>query len=130
MKKQLNEEFKRMQQLAGIITENISTENISDDELKERINNLTPKDIHWSKDPENGLDIAYDFDDVDEKLLITQLLNLIKKVNPNTDLEKKKLSFSRDFAQFNDKLYSASQKSFSAENGLKDYFKDNLYIFK
>ena len=125
MKKQLNEEFKRMQQLAGIITENIS-----DSELEKNINNLTPKDIHWSKDPENGLNIAYNFDDVDEELLITQLLNLIKKVNPNTDLEKKKLSFSRDFAQFNDKLYSASQRSFSVEDGLKDYFKDNLSIFK
>ena len=125
MKKQLNEEFKRMQQLAGIITENTS-----DNELEKNINNLTAKDLHWSKDPENGLNISYNFDDVDEELLITQLLNLIKKINPNIDLEKKKLSFSRDFAQFNDKLYSASQRSFSVEDGLKDYFKDNLSIFK
>jgi hypothetical protein len=125
MKKQLNEEFKRMQQLAGIITENTS-----DNELEKNINNLTAKDLHWSKDPENGLNISYNFDDVDEELLITQLLNLIKKINPNVDLEKKKLSFSRDFAQFNDKLYSASQRSFSVENGLKNYFKDNLSIFK
>ena len=125
MKKQLNEEFKRMQQLAGIITENTS-----DNELEKNINNLTAKDLHWSKDPKNGLNISYNFDDVDEELLITQLLNLIKKINPNIDLEKKKLSFSRDFAQFNDKLYSASQRSFSVEDGLKDYFKDNLSIFK
>jgi hypothetical protein len=125
MKKQLNEEFKRMQQLAGIITENTS-----DNELEKNINNLTAKDLHWSKDPENGLNISYNFDDVDEELLITQLLNLIKKINPNVDLEKKKLSFSRDFAQFNDKLYSASQRSFSVEDGLKNYFKDNLSIFK
>jgi hypothetical protein len=125
MKKQLNKEFKRMQQLAGIITENTS-----DNELEKNINNLTAKDLHWSKDPENGLNISYNFDDVDEELLITQLLNLIKKINPNADLEKKKLSFSRDFAQFNDELYSASQKSFSAEDGLKNYFKDNLSIFK
>ena len=124
MKEFINE-AKRMQQLAGIITENIS-----DDELEKNINNLTSKDVQWSKDPENGLNISYNFDDVDEELLITQLLNLIKKINPNADLEKKKLSFSRDFAQFNDKLYSASQKSFSPEAGLKDYFKDNLSIFK
>jgi len=123
--KELINEAKRMQQLAGIITENIS-----DDELEKNINNLTSKDLQWSKDPENGLNISYNFDDVDEELLITQLLNLIKKINPNADLEKKKLSFSRDFAQFNDKLYSASQKSFSSEAGLKDYFKDNLSIFK
>jgi hypothetical protein len=123
--KQFINEAKRMQQLAGIITENIS-----DDELEKNINNLTFKDLQWSEDPENGLNISYNFDDVNEELLITQLLNLIKKINPNVDLEKKKLSFSRDFAQFNDKLYSASQKSFSAEAGLKDYFKDNLSIFK
>ena len=124
MKEQLSEQFIRMQKLAGIITENTS-----DDELEKNIDNLTSKDLGWSKDPENGLNIYYDFDDVDEELLITQLLNLIKKINPNADLEKKKLSFSRDFAQFNDKLYSASQKSFSVESGLKNYFKDNLYIF-
>jgi hypothetical protein len=121
----ISEEFKRMQKLAGIINENIL-----DDELKKNINNLTSKDLHWSKDPENGLNISYDFDDVDEELLKTQLLNLIKKINPSADLEKKKLSFSRDFAQLNDKLHSASQKSFSAEKGLKDYFEDNLEMFK
>jgi hypothetical protein len=123
--KELINEAKRMQQLAGIITENIS-----DEELKKNINDLTVKDLGWSKDPENGLNISYNFDDVDEELLITQLLNLIKKINPNADLEKKKLSFSRDLAEFNDKLHSASNKSFSVESGLKDYFKDNLSIFK
>ena len=126
MKQPLNEEFKRMQKLAGL-NEN---EDISDDKLKTNINNLTSKDLGWSTDKENGLGISYNWDDVDEDLLLTQILNLIKKVNPNADLEKKKLSFSRDFAQFNDKLHSATQKSFSAEAGLKDYFKDNLNIFK
>ena len=122
--KELINEAKRMQQLAGIITENTS-----DEELVKNINDLTVKDVGWSKDPENGLNVSYNFDDVDEQLLITQLLNLIKKINPNADLEKKKLSFSRDFAQFNNKLYSAAQKSFSAESGLKKFFKDNLEIF-
>ena len=123
--KELINEAKRMQQLAGIITENTS-----DEELEKNINDLTAKDIQWSKDPENGLNISYNFDDVDEELLITQLLNLIKKINPNADLEKKKISFKRDLAQFNDTLQTASNKSFSAEAGLKDYFKDNLSIFK
>ena len=86
--KELINEAKRMQQLAGIITENTS-----DEELEKNINDLTAKDIQWSKDPENGLNISYNFDDVDEELLITQLLNLIKKINPNADLEKKKISF-------------------------------------
>ena len=123
--KELINEAKRMQQLAGIITENTS-----DEELVKNINDLTVKDVGWSKDPENGLNVSYNFDDVDEQLLITQLLNLIKKINPNADLEKKKLSFSRDLAEFNSTLERATKKSFSAEAGLKDYFKDNLSIFK
>ena len=118
-----------MQKLAGIITESQLNE-VGDEDLEKNIDNLKDSDIGWSKDEENGLSISYNWDDVDEKLLLTQILNLIKKVNPNADLEKKKLSFSRDFAQFNDKLYSASQKSFSAARGLKDYFEDNLEIFR
>jgi hypothetical protein len=121
----LFEDFYYSDEKDGIITENIS-----DDELTKKIDNLTSKDLHWSEDPENGLNFYFNFDDVDEELLLTQLLNLIKKINPNADLEKKKLSFNKDFSQFNDKLNSASQKSFSAESGLKNYFKDNLYIFK
>ena len=130
MKKQiLSEEFRRMQELAGIITESQLNE-VGDEDLEKNIDNLKDSDIGWSQDEKNGLSISYNWDDVDEKLLLTQILNLIKKVNPNADLEKKKLSFSRDFAQFNDKLYSASQKSFSAAQGLKDYFEDNLEIFR
>jgi hypothetical protein len=75
MKKQLNEEFKRMQQLAGIITENTS-----DNELEKNINNLTAKDLHWSKDPKNGLNISYNFDDVDEELLILKYVKPTPKI--------------------------------------------------
>jgi len=127
--KQLNEQFRRMQYLAGIITESQLNE-ASDEELKKNIENLKDNDLHWSKDEENGLSLAYAGSDFDEELLLKQILNLIKKVNPNADLEKKKLSFSRDFAQFHDDLYTASIRSFSVARGLKDYFTDNLQIFK
>ena len=124
----LSEQFKRMQKLAGILNENEIT---SDQDLKNRINNLKDTDLHWSKDPENGLYVSYENDNV--KLLLTQFLNLIKKVNPNLGeeaLEKKKISLSRDLDGFNSKLYAATQKSFSAARGLKDFFEDNLNIFK
>jgi hypothetical protein len=132
MKKQIiSKEFERMQKLAGIITESQLNE-VGDEDLKKNIDNLKDSDIHWSKDEENGLSISYNWDDVDEKLLLTQILNLIKKVNPNADLEKKKqsLSGSNILAQLSDKLYAASQKSFSSARGLKDYFEDNLEIFR
>lgn len=106
--------------------------NLDDKDLIDNINNLDDSDLGWSKDPNKGLSIYFDWDDVDEDLLLTQLLNLIKKVNPNADLGGKKQSLmgSNILANFNAKLYSASQRSFSAIRGLKDYFEDNLQIFK
>ena len=106
--------------------------NLDDKDLIDNINNLDDSDLGWSKDPNKGLSIYFDWDDVDEDLLLTQLLNLIKKVNPNADLGGKKQSLMgrNILANFNAKLYSASQRSFSAIRGLKDYFEDNLQIFK
>ena len=128
MSKQIiSEEFRRMQKLAGLINENID-----DKELINKIENLEDKDLNYSKTPDNGLSIG-NWDDVDEDLLLTQILNLIKKVNPNADLEKKKQSLmgSNTLANFNNKLVSAAWKSFSAARGLKDYFiEDNLEMFK
>ena len=109
-------------------------ENVDDKTLIDTIEGLEDADIGWSNNPNKGLSIAFDWDNVDEELLLTQILNLIKKVNPNADLGKKKQSLldskSNILADFNSKLYSASQKSFSAFRGLKDYFIDNLQIFK
>lgn len=73
---------------------------------------------------------TYDWDDVDEDKLLDGLLQIIQKVNPQADLEKKKISLKRDLPTLNDKLFAATQKSFSAEQGLKDYFKDNIEMFK
>ena len=109
-------------------------ENVDDKTLIDAIEGLEDADIGWSNNPNKGLSIAFDWDNVDEDLLLTQILNLIKKVNPNADLGKKKQSLvdtkSNILANFNSKLYSASQRSFSAFRGLKDYFIDNLEIFK
>lgn len=109
-------------------------ENVDDKSLIDAIEGLEDADIGWSNDPNKGLSIAFDWDNVDEDLLLKQILNLIKKVNPKADLVKKKQSLldnkSNILANFNSKLYSASQRSFSASRGLKDYFIDNLETFK
>jgi len=103
------------------------TDNI-DLQLKQNINNLSDNDLHWSTNPNMGLAIQYD--DVDEELLKTQLLNLIKKVNPNVDIERKREGISFRFYELSDNLYSATQKSFSVARGLKNFFEDNLQLFK
>ena len=103
---------------------------ISDNDLKNNINKLKLSDLD-----SKALSYQFDWDSVDEDLLLKQILDLIKKVNPtlsDQDLEKKKKSFSGSniLAGFNDKLYNASWRSYSVERGLKDYFEDNLEIFK
>lgn len=103
---------------------------LSDNDLKTNIDNLTASDLSHDE-----LSYYYDWDNVDEDLLLNQILNLIKKVNPtlsDQDLEKKKKSFSGSniLASFNEKLDQASSKSWSAERGLKNFFQDNLQIFK
>jgi hypothetical protein len=97
-------------------------------QLKKNIDNLSDNDLQWSTNPNIGLAIQYD--DVNEELLKTQLLNLIKKVNPNVDVERKREGISFRFNELSDNLYSATQKSFSAVRGLKDFFEDNLQLFK
>jgi hypothetical protein len=97
-------------------------------QLKKNIDNLSDNDLQWSTNPNIGLAIQYD--DVNEELLKTQLLNLIKKVNPNVDVERKREGISFRFNELSDNLYSATQKSFSDVRGLKDFFEDNLQLFK
>ena len=97
-------------------------------QLKKNIDNLSDNDLQWSTNPNIGLAIQYD--DVNEELLKTQLLNLIKKVNPNVDVERKREGISFRFNELSDNLYSATQKSFSVARGLKNFFEDNLQLFK
>jgi hypothetical protein len=118
-----------LNELRTLVKQIIKEEVNNESQIKQNINKLSEKDLGWSTQPNIGLSIQFDWDNVDENLLQTQLLNLIKKVNPNVDLEKKKMSLSRGLYELNDRLYSASQKSFSVERGLKDFFEQNLQIF-
>lgn len=123
MKRQLNE-VKRMQQLAGLLNEYQLNE-IDDKALMQGIKNLTDDDLKPI-----SLNVRFNFEDVEEEKLLDGIVRVIQKVNPDADIEKKKMSLTRDLAGTNEKLNSATQKSFSAFQGLKDYFEDNLEIFK
>ncbi len=68
-------------------------------------------------------------DSGEEKVLI-ELLNIIKKVNPNVNIEHKKLSLKRDFGENMEKLYKSALREYSVFTGIKEYFKDNLAMFK
>ena len=124
MKKQLNEEFKRMQELAGLITENEI--DIDDKTLIQNISKLTEEDDIFpiTRNLPSG------FSDGDEEKVMTGLLNIISKVNPGADMEKKKISLQRAFIETMEELKKACQRSWSVARGVKDYFEDNLNMFR
>jgi hypothetical protein len=119
----MNKEFLKMQKLAGIITEGQFKQlnEVDDNNIKKNIESLTDADIHtvssyvgWKNNE-----------------ALEGLLTLIKKVNPEADLTKKKMSLERAWEnETSEDIKNATQKSFSAARGVKDYFLDNLQIFK
>ena len=112
-----------MQKLAGLITENQLKQlnEVNDEELKKNIKALTDSDIHtvssfagWKNDE-----------------ALEGLLNLIKKINPEADLEKKKMSLERAWEnETSEEIKNAAMKGFSAASSVRDYFLDNLQIFR
>jgi hypothetical protein len=119
----MNKEFLKMQKLAGLITENQFKQlnEVDEDNIKKNIESLADTDIHtvssyvgWKNDE-----------------ALEGLLALIKKVNPEADLAKKKMSLERSWEnETSEDIKNAAQKGFSAARGVKNYFLDNLQIFK
>jgi len=98
----------------------------ADDILIDNINDLEDEDIYsWSR-----LIPHEPYYKGDEEKVMNGLLDVIKKVNPNADFEKKKMSLSRAFDETCENLRNASQKSFSAARGIKDFFEENLSMFR
>jgi len=119
----MNREFAKMQKLAGLITENQFKQlnEVDDNSIKKNIESLTDAEVHtvssyvgWKNDE-----------------ALEGLLTLIKKVNPEADLTKKKMSLESAWEnETSEDIKNATQKSFSAADGVKAYFLDNLQIFK
>jgi hypothetical protein len=100
-------------------------ESITDDEtLIDNIENLTNKDLE-----DISMNVRGDFEDVDKETLIAGILNVFGKINPSS-VEKQKNNVRDDLFTFNNKLVEVTWKGYSAIQSLKDYFKDNLQIFK
>jgi hypothetical protein len=118
MKQQING-IHRMQQLAGIITESQLNE-IDDNQLIENIENLTEKEIHA---------VTMHVGGEDDKAL-EGLLSIIKKVNPQADLEKKKMSLERAWNETSEDIRKTAMKGWSAASSVRKYFLDNLQIFR
>ena len=107
------------------IVRQIIKENLDDTTLKNNLENLPDKDFYSI-----SMNVWYDWDDVDEEELLNGILEFIKKVNPDADLDKKKMSLMRALSETNEMLYSAMQKEFSVAYGLKKFFLNNLNILK
>jgi hypothetical protein len=110
--------------IKSIIKEEMGNEPLTDEELIDRINNLEDRDLN-----KITYNVRYDWNDVDEDKLMEGILHIISIVNPNADLEKNRMSLNRGLSELNDRLFRATQKTFSAYRGLKNYFEDNLYMF-
>lgn len=99
-------------------------ESITDDKLIYNIENLTDKDLY-----DISMNVRHDFEDVDKETLIDGILNVFGKINPSS-VEKQKKNVIEDLFTFNNKLVEVTWKGRSAVQSLKDYFKDNLQIFR
>jgi hypothetical protein len=95
-----------------------------DNELINKINNLSDKDLE-----DISMNVRYDFEDVNNEKLISGILNVFGKINPRS-VKKQRYNVEEDLFVFNYNLQRATQKSFSAARGLKDYFIDNLQMFR
>jgi len=110
--------------IKSIINEEMGNEPLTDEELIYRINNLEERDLN-----KITYNVRYDWNDVDEDKLMEGILHIISIVNPDADLEKKRMSLNRGLSELNDRLFRATQKTFSAYRGVMNYFEDNLYMF-
>ena len=106
-----------------LLNENDQT--IDDKTLIQNIDKLTEDDIFVIT-----RNLPTEFSDGDEEEVMTGLLDIISKVNPGADIEKKKMSLQRALPETMERLKKASWSSFSVARGVKDYFEDNLDMFR
>jgi len=62
--------------------------------------------------------------------VVDALLNVIYEVNPNVDLERKRMSLERALVELIDNLENAQRRGITAFRGVKDFLIDNLQMFK
>jgi hypothetical protein len=121
--------------IARILKEEIlKEEEVDDKTLIDNIKNLSDEDL-------NGITSIVTFDEPSEdakKLIDNAFIEVVKKVNPKANPEVAKTNllntnlskYSYGEKDFYKTLYAATQKSFSAHQGLKKFFIDDLQIFK
>jgi hypothetical protein len=116
-----------------IDSKNFIQEESIDKTLIDNINNLSDQDL-------DGITSMVTFGEPSEsakKSIDNAFIEVVKKVNPNanpevakTNLLNTNLSKYSGEKDFYKTLYAATQKGFSAYKGLKDFFIDDLQIFK
>jgi len=104
-----------------------------EESFEEKINKLEygDKDLRGI-----SMNVSFYEKDTDKQKVDTAFSNILKKINPDISLDDAKNKvISTNLALDNDKnfyktLWAATQRSYSVEQGLKDYFIDNPEIFK
>lgn len=100
-------------------------ENIDDKTLLDNIDDLLDYDIH----PITS-DLPSQYSDGNPDKVLIGLLNVIKKVNPNANIENKKISLKRAFDETMQDLNKAAWAEHTVTMGVKEYFRNNLQMFK
>ena len=89
--------------------------------LEEKIKDLTDKEIHTVT-----MNVG-----LKNKEALEAMLNLIKKVNPEVDIEKKKMSLERSWEnETSEEIKQKAMLGISAASSIRNWFLDNLQIFK
>ena len=108
-----------------LIEEMLKEEEVDDKTLLDNIDDLLDYDIH----PITSI-LPSQYSDGDPEKVLTGLLNIIKKVNPNANIENKKISLQRAFDETMQELSKASWAKHTVTMGVKEYFRNNLQMFR
>jgi hypothetical protein len=105
-----------------LFEELLKEEEVDDKTLIDNINKLLDHDL----DPIS----PSEYRESGPKKVFAELLKIIKRVNPNANIENKKLSLQLEFNQTMETIYKAALREYSVFSGIREYFRNNLQMFK